>query len=157
MGHTIVRKPRLTRRRRTRDALTILTTAIDWRAIGVACVTTFISGLLIGIGWGLFGVFLVATGGPYRLEAAVDALDEGAYIIPFCLGLLPELFGGIYLGRVVRYGVFRHCVMLGVISLGIDFAFSMAHGDLAFGSPEIDHLLAVIPAALLGGIIGDRL
>ena len=138
------------------DSLMNSVRRIEWQAIGVACVHTLVAGAVVGSGWGLLGVFIMASSGPYRFADTVDALEDGAYIVPFALSLLPEVIGGIYLGRVVRCGVFKHCFTLGVISLALSFVLSLGLDNFAFESLEVTYYLAVIPAVVLGGVMGDQ-
>ncbi len=147
---------RYAHRKRMSDSLLNYARLIEWRAIAVACVYTLVAGAVVGFGWGLFGAFLMATGGPYRFADTVFALEDGAHIIPFALSLLPEVIGGIYLGRVVRRGVFKHCFILGIISLSLSFVMSLALGDVTVESRDLAYFLAIVPAAVLGGVMGDR-
>jgi hypothetical protein len=128
---------------------------LDWRAIIIACLVSLVGLVVIGFVWGIIGFALYATAG----EEGIDTISQGIFgnVIGIFLSLIPIVIGAVYLTRCVSDEIGKHCLVFGVVSLALTVALALAYEDFGFAWNDIVYYLAIVPTALLGQFIGERI
>ncbi len=128
--------------------------SLDWRAIGSACLVFLIGCGVVVVVWGLLGLTLFAIAGERGLNWLGDT--PLGYALGDLLLLLPVLAGAWKLSRAGVEKAMKHCFVFGCVALVLIGLQGVVSGALCLDWHTTPYYLAVVPTALLGGVLGRR-
>ncbi len=115
----------------------------------------FLSGVLVvAMLWVVLGMTLYAIAGEPGLDAVSDTVLLS--VLGCLLLLLPVFVGAWRLSRTVDTQAHRHCLVFGFVALALIGLPALMSGRLSISWQATPYYVAIVPTALLGGLIGRR-